>query len=163
MRPWLRAHGTTAAAILIATALAISFGYVAVQSLLDANDPDRIDSGFRRNALAVGGSPGGDAGNASAIAGVVIGAVVIVCVLAIIGLALRRQSAREASIGIFGFLGVVATLVSIGGLFSDPPAPSAWLGLLSGIASLGVAVLLLLPATAEDFENREMKRARAAR
>ena len=103
------------------------------------------------------------AGNASAIAGIVIGAVVIVCGFAIIGLVLRRQSAREAGIGIFGFLGVVATLVSIGGLFSDPPAPSAWLGLLSGIASLGVTVLLLLPATAEDFENREMRRARAAR
>lgn len=159
----MRAHGTTVAAILIALALTASFGYVAVQSLLDANDPDRIDPDSRRNALAVGGSPGGDAGNASAIAGIVIGAVVIVCAFAIIGLALRRQSAREASIGIFGFLGVVAALVSIGGLFSDPPAPSAWLGLVAGIASLGVAVLLLLPATADDFEHHEMKRARAAR
>lgn len=161
MGPWLRAHGTTAAAILLATALTASFGYVAVQSLLDANDPDRIDSGFPRNALAVGGSPGGDAGNASAIAGIVIGAVVVVCAFAIVGLARRRQSAREAGIGIFGFLGVVATLVSIGGLLSDPPAPSAWLGLIAGIASLGVAVLLLLPATADDFESREMERTRS--
>jgi len=163
MNPWMRAHGTTAAAILIALGLTMSFGYVAVQSLLDANDPDRIDAGFRRNALAVAGPPGGDAGNASAIAGIVIGAVVIVCAFAIVGLALRRQSAREASIGIFGFLGVVATLVAIGGLFSDPPAPSAWLGLVAGIASLAVAILLLLPSTAEDFENREIARARAAR
>lgn len=79
-----------------------------------------------------------------------IGAVVVVSAITIVGLTLRRGWAREAAVGIYGFLGVVATAVSIGGLRT---APSASIGLLSGVASIGIVALLLTPSTVRDFNS----------
>lgn len=158
MISWLRAHGTGAAAILIASGLTLAFGYVAVDSLLGAFDPNRLDSNFTRNALGMGASgssqgAGGAASNASAIIGVVIGAVVILSLIIIIGLAFRRDWAREAGVVIYGLLGLMSVAVSLGGLSADPPAPSAWVGMLTGLANVAIVVLLLVPPTSRDFRS----------
>ena len=158
MIPWLRAHGTIASAVLIASGLTLAFGYVAVDSLLGAFDPGRLDSNFTRSALGIGGvnsaqGVGGAASNASAIIGVVIGSVVILSLIIIIGLAFRRDWAREAGVVIYGLLGLMSIAVSLGGLSADPPAPSAWVGMLNGLANVAIVVLLLVPPTSRDFHN----------
>ena len=164
MRSWLRAHFTTATAILIALVLTVSFGYMAVESLIGAFDPDRLDRDFGRGALSFvpQGSTtgaGGAAGNASGIVGVVIGAVVLVSAIIIVGLIFRRAWAREAGFMIYGLLGLVATAVSLGGIGADPPAPSAWVGLLNGVANFTIVGLLYAPATARDFRAHRRRRA----
>ncbi len=156
---WLRNRGTTVTAILIASMLTVSFGYIAVESFLGALYPDRLDQDFGRGVLsaAPAGSTadaGGAAANASAIIGVVIGAVVLLSAIIIIGLVLRGDWARETGLVIYGLLGLLATGTSMGGLTSDPPAPSAWLGVLTGLANLTVVGLLLAPATARNFKRR---------
>lgn len=155
MRRWRRVHATTAAATLIASALTLWYGVVAVQSWITAVDPDRMDPAFARRALVLGGERGGSAATASGIIGLVIGAVVVVSVIVIAGLVLRRPWAREAAFGLYGFLGVVAIMVSVGGLMADPPQSSAWFGLLSGAASLSVVALLLARPTGRDFNAAE--------
>ncbi|MEA3511451.1 MAG: hypothetical protein U9R51_08460, partial [Actinomycetota bacterium] len=126
MKSWMRSHGSTAAAILIASALTVSFGYVAVESLVGALDPDRLGSDFGRGALAF--APAGTAtgtanvaANASAIVGVVIGSVVLVSVVIVVGLIFRGQWAREAGMVIYALLGLLTVAVSFGGLAADPP------------------------------------------
>ena len=158
MTSWLGAHATIAGAILIASGLTPAFGYVAVDSLLGAFDPGRLDSNFTRSALGMGGTNsaqgvGGAASNASAISGVVIGAVVILSLIIVIGLAFRRDWAREAGVVIYGLLGLMSIAVSLGGLSADPPAPSAWVGMLTGLANVAIVVLLLVPPTSRDFRN----------
>jgi hypothetical protein len=165
MISWFRAHGTLAGAILIASGLTAAFGYIAVDSLLGAIDPTRLDSEFTRSALGMGGvtgsqGTGGAASNASAIIGVAIGAVVLLSFIIVIGLALRRDWAREAGVVIYGFLGLMSFAVSLGGLSADPPAPSAWVGMLTGLANVAVVALLLVPPTSRDFRNR-VRRSRA--
>jgi len=155
VKRWLQAHGTTAAAIVIASVLTLWYGLVAAQSWIGAIDPDRMDPTFARRALALGGDRGGSAATASGIIGLVIGAVVVVSAITIVGLVLRRSWAREAAFGLYGFLGVVAIMVSVGGLMADPPQSSAWVGLLSGAASLSVVVLLLARPTGRDFNAAE--------
>lgn len=150
-----RVHATTAAAILIASTLTLWYGVVAVQSWIAAIDPDRMSETFARRALVLGGERGGSAATASGIIGLVIGAVVVVSAIVIVGLVLRRPWAREAAFGLYGFLGVVALMVSVGGLMADPPESSAWSGLLTGAASLSVVVLLLARPTGRDFNAAE--------
>ncbi|MEN8112741.1 MAG: hypothetical protein ABFS21_00010 [Actinomycetota bacterium] len=164
MASWFRLHGTAAAAILIASALTVSFGYVAVESLLGAVDPGRLGRDFGRGVLpfapaGIGTDAGGVAANASAIIGVVIGAVVLVSAIIVIGLACRREWAREAGFVVYGLLGLLAIAVSLGGLTADPPAPSAWVGLLTGVANIAVVGLLFAPATSRSFRHRSRKRA----
>ncbi|MGB5168787.1 MAG: hypothetical protein WBO84_09430 [Acidimicrobiia bacterium] len=163
MISWLRAHGTIAGAVLIASGLTLAFGYVAVDSLLGAFDPERLDSNFTRSALGMGGANsaqgvGGAASNASAIIGIVIGAVVILSLIIIIGLAFRRDWAREAGVVIYGLLGLMSIAVSLGGLSADPPAPSAWVGMLTGLANVAIVVLLMVPPTSRDFRNSQRAR-----
>lgn len=159
MRLWLRTHGTTAAAILIAGLLTAWFGYLSLGSLLGTIDPERLDQGFGRSVLsaAPAGSTadaGGAAANASAIVGIVIGAIVLLSAITIVGLLFRGEWAGEAGLVIYGLLGFVATAASLGGLAADPPAPSAWGGLLIGLTNFAVVGLLLAPATARDFRRR---------
>ncbi|MEA3510275.1 MAG: hypothetical protein U9R51_02465 [Actinomycetota bacterium] len=159
MRLWLRAHGTTAAAILVAGMLTAWFGYMSLGSLLGAIDPERLDQEFGRGVLsaAPAGSTadaGGAAANASAIVGIVIGAIVLLSAITIVGLMFRGAWAREAGLVIYGLLGFVATAASLGGLAADPPAPSAWAGMFIGLTNFAIVGLLLAPATARDYRGR---------
>lgn len=163
MTSWLRAHGTTVTAVLIALVLTVSFGYVAVESLLGAINPERLDGDFGRGALSfatpgTGTDAGSVAANASAIIGVVIGAVVLVSAIIVVGLAFRREWAREAGFVIYGLLGLLTISVALGGFAGDPPAPSAWVGMLTGVANLTIVGLLFAPATARDFGRRPRRR-----
>ena len=159
MQSWFRMRGTTIAAILIALILTVSFGYIAVESILGALDPDRLGANFGRGVLSAApagttSDAGAAAANASAIIGVVIGAVVLVSAIVVIGLAFRGEWAREAGLVIYGLLGALTVAVALGGLAADPPAPSAWLGMLTGFANFAVVGLLLAPATARNFKRR---------
>ncbi|MEA3501930.1 MAG: hypothetical protein U9R47_04085 [Actinomycetota bacterium] len=163
MWSWLRAHGTTVTSILIASVLTVSFGYVAVDSLLGAADPSRLDGEFGRSALSFasagsGTNAGAVAANASAIVGFVIGSVVGVSVIIVIGLVFRREWARETGLVIYGLLGLLTAAVSVGGLAADPPAPAAWVGVLTSVANFTVVGLLFAPATARDFRHRSRRR-----
>jgi len=159
----LRTHGTLGGAILIASVLTAWFGYVAVDSVLGAIDPNRIDPAFARGALAftAGTDTGGAAANASVIIGLVIGVVVLLSAIIIIGLVFRGEWAREAGFVIYGVLGLVASAAAMGGLAAQPPAPSAWFGLGIGLANFAVVGLLFAPATARNF--RDHSRARVSR
>jgi hypothetical protein len=138
-----------------------------VQSLLGVLDPDRIDPNFAQGSLFGSGGTVSDASgaaqNASALVALLFGAVVIVSVIIIIGLIFRGNWAREAGMVIYGFLGLIAFATSLSGITADPPAPSAWLGLLTGLANFATVVLLLLPATARDFSPHLRLRAQARR
>lgn len=163
MISWLRAHGTTVGATLIASVLTLSFGYIALDSLLGAINPERLDGNFGRGALSfaspgTGTDAGAVAANASAIIGVVIGAVVLVSAIIVVGLAFRHQWAREAGMVIYGMLGLLTVAVAFGGFAADPPAPSAWVGMLTGVANLAIVGLLFAPATARDFNRRPKRR-----
>jgi len=85
---------------------------------------------------------GSAAQTASALVALVTGAVVIVSFVTVIGLVLRRRWAHEAAMVIYLLLGVIALATSCGGLTSDPPARSAWLGVLTGCANLAIVGLL---------------------
>ena len=156
MKRLLRLHGTITAALLIAVALTSVFGYMALISLLGVLDPDRIDPAFARGSLFGSAGIATDASsasqNASAIIALLFGAVTLLTVIIIIGLILRQGWARESGIVVFGFLGIVSLAPSLSGVMADPPAPSAWLGVLTGLANLAIVGLLLLPRTARDFD-----------
>ena len=158
MISWLRAHGTITGAVLIASGLTSAFGYVAVDSLLGAFDPERLDSGFTRSALGMGGTtvrrawgerrqtPPRSSGSSSVLWS-------SCSLIIIIGLVFRRDWAREAGVVIYGLLGLMSIAVSLGGLSADPPAPSAWVGMLTGLANVAIVVLLMVPPTSRDFRN----------
>jgi hypothetical protein len=168
MRKWVKDHGTTAAATLIAGTLTAIFGFIAGQSILSWIDPGRVDPAFSRGAVILGGSTTNSSSaavqNVTAIIAIVFSAVVLVSVIVVIGLVRRKSAAREAAFVVYGVLGFISIATSLSGLASDPPATSAWFGLLTGVANLSVVVLLLLPATARDFDPfaRRVASARAA-
>ncbi|MCZ7533745.1 MAG: hypothetical protein M5U23_10100 [Acidimicrobiia bacterium] len=154
MKQWLTDHWSTAGAVLVAGVLTAAFGNIAFQSLLDWIDPSRIDDDFARGALGFGGGadPGQTALNTTAIITVLFGSVVIVCAVLVIGLALRKIWAREGAFFVFGLLGLVSVGASLAGFAADPPAPSASVGMATGIANFVVVALLLMPATRLDFD-----------
>jgi hypothetical protein len=55
-------------------------------------------------------------------------------------------------------LGLVVLATSIGGLAGDPPARSAWTGVLVGIANLAIVGLLLTKSASRVFSGRPMNR-----
>ena len=163
----MRWYGTTTAALLIAVTLTSVFGYMAVVSLLGVFDPDRIDPAFARGALFGSGGTVRDASsaaqNASGIIAFVFGAVTLVSAIIIIGLILRQSWARESGMMVYGFLGIASLAASVSGIMADPPADSAWLGLLTALATLAIVGLLLLPVTAKNFDPIQQRRRRRAR
>ncbi|MEN8240000.1 MAG: hypothetical protein ABFR53_12470 [Actinomycetota bacterium] len=165
MKTWMETHGTIAAAVAIAAVLTLIFGVMAFQALLGAVDPSRLGDEFTRGALAIGSNGGasgngGAARNASAIIAIVFGIIVIIAAFITVGLAFRRDWAREAGVVIFGLLGIVSIAASGAGLMSNPPAPSAWLGIFTGLVNLAVVAFLLAPATSRDFGSVHANRAR---
>lgn len=155
MKQWIRTRGTTAAAILIALVLTSVFAFIAIQSWLAAVYPDRMDPSFARMSGSAGSA---SASNASAMIAIAMGAVVLLSVIIIIGLLFRRSWAREAAFVIYGSLSLLVLAASLGGLLADPPAPSAWTGILVGLSNLAIVVLLMAPATSRTFSGRPANR-----
>jgi hypothetical protein len=160
---WLKKYGTTAGALLIALVLTVVFGFVAIDSLLGAIYPERLSPSFARMLGSIsetdpGSARGGPASNASGMIGIVMGSVVVVSAITMIGLVFAREWAREAALVIYGVLGLVVLAASIGGLAADPPAPSAWTGVLVGVANLTIVGLLLTSSSARVFSGRPANR-----
>jgi hypothetical protein len=159
MVTWFKGRGTTVGAVLILLALTSVFGFIAIDSLLGAIYPERLSPSFARMLGSIsetdpGSARGGPASNASGMIGVVMGSVVIVSVIILVGLILIQAWAREAALVIYGVLGLVVLAASLGGLAGDPPAPSAWTGMLVGIANLMIVGLLLTRSSARIFSGR---------
>lgn len=159
MVTWFKGRGTTVGAVLILLALTSVFGFIAIDSLLGAIYPERLSPSFAGMLGSIsetdpGSARGGPATNASGMIGVVMGSVVIVSVIILVGLILIQAWAREAALVIYGVLGLVVLAASLGGLAGDPPAPSAWTGMLVGIANLMIVGLLLTRSSARIFSGR---------
>lgn len=154
VKRWMTDHWSTAGAVLVGGGLTAAFGNIASQSFLDWNDPSRINADFARGTLGFGGGadPGQTAQNTTAIITVIFGSVVIVCTILVIGLALRKIWAREGALFVFGLLGLVSVAASLAGFAAEPPAPSAEVGMLTGIANFAVVAFLLMPASRLDFD-----------
>ncbi len=162
MGSWLRRYLTTTAAVLLGMGLTVPFVNGAVQFILDGIDPNRIDL-EARSVFADMGLPTGpeELGVGSMIAGVSIGLISLVTLVALIGIAFRRQWAREAGIGLFTAYAIVVTPLAISGLVADPPAPNAEIGLMVGLGSAAVVALLALPPTSLAFDLAELRREKA--
>ena len=163
MKTWLRKRGTTAGAILIALLLTGAFGFIAIDSLLGAVYPERLSPDFARmlgsiSETELGSKSGGPASNASGMVGVIVGFVVIVSAIIVTGLLFLQSWAREAGLVIYGVLGLIVLAASLGGLAADPPAPSAWNGVLVGVLNLTVVGLLLTKSTSRAFSGRPADR-----
>lgn len=78
----------------------------------------------------------------------------LACVVLLVGLAGRREWAREGALGVFGLSGLLLLVFSLNGLTSDPPGRHAGLGLLASVVVLGVAGLALSPGVRRDVERR---------
>ncbi len=150
---------TMTAAVLLGAVLTIPFLNGAVQFILDGIDPSRIDL-EARSVFAQMGLPTGaeELGVGSMIAGAAIGLISLVTLVTLIGIAFRRQWAREAGIGLFTAYAIVVTPLAISGLVADPPARNAGIGLMVGLASALVVVLLALPPTSLAFDLAELHR-----
>lgn len=92
--------------------------------------------------------------------GVVILALCAMTAALGVGLLARREWAREGAMFVFGAFGGVVLALSIGGLVSG--SPHAVVGVLVGLADVGVAGLLLTGAVADDLDAAAKARARDA-
>jgi hypothetical protein len=158
---WLRRFGTTAAAVFLGGLLSIAFAWAGVQLFFDGLDPTGIDLDTRSAAVRLG-VPGGvrAMGVMSTISGIVILLFALVALIALIGVATRRQGFREAALGVFVAFAIVMIPLGISGQMADPPAENAMMGILVGVVSGLVVVLLAVPATSLTFDQAEVDRRR---
>ena len=161
MGAWLRRYGTTAAAVLLGGSLSVAFAVAGFQLLLDGLDPSRIDAETRRAAVQLGVPSGlGNMGVMSTISGIVILVFVLASVIALVGVALRRQGSREAGIGIFAAFAIVMIPLGISGQMAEPPTENVTMGIMVGLVAAIVVVLLAVPATSLAFDQAEVDRRR---
>lgn len=137
---------------MVAIAVTTPYVFVFVGLLGDIRNPTRVD-GSRVGRLTELGAQSGEIRTALIIIAVVVAAVLGVAIATIIGIISRRHWGRDGGMVVFGFLGVVATAASIGGILVEPPASGAWWGLFTGIGSMLVSLLLFLPSTLLDFDR----------
>ncbi len=90
------------------------------------------------------------------ISGIVVLLFVLVSVIALLGVALRRQGFREAALGVFAAFAIVMIPLGISGRVADPPAENAMVGIMVGLVSGLVVVLLAVPATSLTFDQAEV-------
>jgi hypothetical protein len=134
------------------------FAVYAVVVLVTAGDGGLVAS---RDAVVLGIS-GREEGMATTM---VVGVILVVSALTLsltVGVLRRREGARHAALMTFGILGFLALAASLPGLAAVPQRSGAPFGVLVGLTDLGVVALLLLPATADDVEDAERERDRAA-
>lgn len=96
---------------------------------------------------------------AEGLAAIVSIPVAISCVAVLVGLALWKEWAREAALGVFGLIGALLLLMSLNGLTFDPRPRYAELGVVLSLLVVGVAVLVLTPGVRDDFEARRLQKA----
>ena len=62
--------------------------------------------------------------------------------------------------GVFAAFAIVMIPLGIGGQMADPPGENAMTGILIGVVSAVVVVLLAVPATSLTFDQAEIDRRR---
>jgi hypothetical protein len=161
MGAWLRKFGTTATAVFLGGALSIAFAFAGTQLFLDGLNPDRIDQELRSAAVQLG-IPSGlrEMGVLSTISGTVILLLVLVSIIALVGVAMRRQGSREAALGVFSAFAIVMIPLGIAGQMAEPPGENAMTAILVGVVSAVVVALLAVPATSLAFDRAEIDRRR---
>ena len=115
-----------------------------------------VDPGTR-SAMVLTGVGGGSTTILAAFGILILALCVMTTVLAV-GLFARREWAREGALFVFGALGGIVLVLSIGGLLSG--SADAPVGALVGLADLAVAGLLLTGSVADDFDARAKARRR---
>jgi hypothetical protein len=154
MRVHRRPAATTVAAIGLIVALTAAFAAFAVHWIATI---DRGRSTVEVEEARLGLNPQ-MANNATVLSAALILAVCVLALGVAAGVALRREGARYAAMGMFGVLGVVALAAALGGLTSNPPAPNAVSGLACAVVNAAIVGLMLVPSTAKDFERVEHAR-----
>ncbi|HJR44414.1 MAG TPA: hypothetical protein VJ927_02300 [Actinomycetota bacterium] len=127
-----------------------------------ASNPSAADEELQHALIVTGLSDGGPRQvRTYAIigAGMMLGLSVLALTLAA-GVFRRREGAHHATIVVFAMLGLIALAASSQGLFADPPAEGAKLGLAVGLTNIGIVALLLTNSSREDVEHMESIRAR---
>ena len=92
------------------------------------------------------------------ISGIFVLLFVLVSVVALVGVAMRRQGSREAAMGVFAAFALVMVPLGISGLKAEPPADNAMTGILIGVVCASVVALLAAPATSLAFDQAEVDR-----
>jgi alkylhydroperoxidase/carboxymuconolactone decarboxylase family protein YurZ len=152
---------TTWAAIALSVAITVPYVVIFVQTLRAIVHPDSVSEEMLLELAMMGAlSQGDQAWIAFSYLAATLGAVNLVVLVVIGGLIARRQAAREAAFAVFGVITLVAGLAALGGLVGGHPSGGSWLGAITGLACLGVVVLLALESTGTDFELAEMERRR---
>lgn len=140
MREWMRKYGTLTAVVVLGTLLTVPFLYESAWLMLGRGNESTL-----RGAYALMGS--GSAADATVFRtlGILEGIPAVLATVILVGVAMRREWAREAGALIFFVFAVVATAVSLGGISES--SPHAVQGLIVGLASFGVAALLVVKPT----------------
>lgn len=144
MRAWIRVYGTLAAAVVIGGVLTVPFLYESVWLLLGRGDGSTL-----RGAYALMGADSAADITVFRTLGILEGVPALLAAVILVGVALRREWAREAGAAIFFLFGVVATFVSLGGMADASRAPRAVQGFIIGLASFVVVALLMVKPTAD--------------
>jgi hypothetical protein len=154
--PPRRPAGSTVAAAVAIGVITVGFTAYAAIAIFGV-----AAASASRDAVLLG-LTGTEESTATRIVSIVILALALLTALQCLGVARRRQGARHAAMVTFGMLSFVSLAAGCTGLQAVPRAPNAWWGVLVGLLDAAVVVLLLLPATADDFELAERERARRA-
>lgn len=150
---------TTRGAIALALAITAPYLGILVQSVRGAIDPGSVPEDLVRDLAMFGtATEGSEVGIAFSYLAALVGAVTLLVLLTVAGVVMRRPAAREAAFAVFGAMALIAGLATVGGLVGGGPSRGSWLGAASCLASVGVVVLLALPATSVDFELAERAR-----
>ena len=89
--------------------------------------------------------------------------IALACLIVLSGLLTWREWAREGALGLFGILGSVLLVFSLGGATNDPPGENALLGVAASLLILGIATLAVSRPVRTDFELRRLAEARRYR
>ena len=137
----------------LATALPAVF---AVQSLLTALGVREVDArGAAQSGAGLVGVYGADAvRNAEGFTAATVGAAAVVGLVLLFGVARWRSWAREATLAVFGLLGVLLCLFATAGVAGD--ARNGGWGLLGGLLLLLTAGLAVSPPVCADFDRRRI-------
>ena len=146
---------TTRLAGMLAIALTVPFIGNAVENLALLRG-DAAEAGAHEGAAMVG-VPLESYGNVLTFGAGVMLALSVWSVFVGIAILLRRRWARDAGFATYGTF-AVALPIALVAMFSDPPAPTAWQGVLIGCVNLGIVVLLARETTGTDFELAERSR-----
>ena len=149
---------TTLAAAGLMGVVSIVFAAYGVAVLAIAADGGPAAS---RDAVLLGISGREEGVARTMVVGVILAVSALTLVLTV-GVLRRREGARHAALMTFGLLGFLALAASLPGLMSSPQRAGAPFGVLTALVDLGVVALLLSPATADDVDDVERQRERAA-